>query len=58
MKRKKEMGKSNGREEREIEDFFFCQLHMNCFHFLYMAVASASQLHDYNDSSVKIYRFD
>ena len=56
MKRMKERGKSSGREERERREFF-CQLHMNCYHFPYMAVATR---HSYmnNDSSVKIYEFD
>ena len=58
--KEREGGKSSGREEkerREIAEIFFCQLHMN-YHFLYMTVASAPQLHDNNDSSIKIYGFD
>ena len=46
------------RERREIEESFFCELHMNCYNFLYMALANAPKLHDNNDSSIKIYRFD
>ena len=55
----KKQWKRGERENRDRRFFFlFCQLHMNCYYFLYMAVASASQLHDNNDSSIKIYRFD
>ena len=45
------------RETREIEESFACQLHTSCYHFPYMAVASASQLYNSNDSSINIYRF-
>ena len=58
--KKKERGKKQWkrgeREKRDIREFF-CQLYMNCYHFLYMAVASARQLHDNNDSSIKLSAF-